>query len=122
MFNIPFHEINRDGRLRAHVARLCAVARRKLVSTEVRSKLQGDTKTTRYAKTTATAPTYIGTVSAPSPIPAQSPLLADASLESAALLRVSSSRCGFIACSCILPDSPSMSHTQVAYSRCLVCG
>src|SRR5260221_7680706 len=79
-------------------------------------------KTTRYAKTTATAPTYIGTVSAPSPIPAQSPLLADALLESAALLRVSSSRRGFIACSCVLPDSPSTSHTQVAYSRRLVCG
>src|SRR5258708_18225091 len=79
-------------------------------------------KTTCYAKTTATAPTYIGTVSAPSPIPAQSPLLADASLESAALLRVSLSRRGFIACSCVLPDSLSMSHTQVAYSHRLVCG
>ncbi len=39
-FNTSFHKINRDGRLRAHVARLCAVARRKLVLTEVRSKLQ----------------------------------------------------------------------------------
>jgi len=43
MFNIPFHKINWDGRLRAHVTWLCMAAWRKLVSTEVHSKLQGDT-------------------------------------------------------------------------------
>ncbi len=40
VFNTLFHKINQDGRLRAHVAWLCVVAWRKLVSTEVHSKLQ----------------------------------------------------------------------------------
>ena len=118
MFNTLFHEINRDGRLRAHVARLCAVAWRKLMPTKVRPKLQ---ELLLLPKTAA--PTYIGMVSAPFPIHLTASTCGHPTTNCSTLTgKFESAR--LVVYLCVSPDLSSITHnhSQVAYRRCLIRG